>query len=63
MRRRCDVAHVLVNTAKGRIKDKNMRVRGQVGIAISDPDNPYRYLGIQGRVDGITDLDPGAGFS
>jgi PPOX class probable F420-dependent enzyme len=50
-----DGTHVLVNTAKGRLKDKNLRARSQVGIAISDPENPYRYLGIQGKVDVITE--------
>lgn len=50
-----DGTHVLVNTAKGRLKDKNMRARAQVGLAVHDPGNPYRYLGIQGRVVNITE--------
>jgi len=50
-----DGTHVLVNSAKGRLKDKNLRARKQVGLAISDPENPYRYLGIQGRVVDITE--------
>lgn len=41
---------VLVNTAKGRVKDRNMRNDARVAIEISDPANPYRYLSIQGRV-------------
>ncbi len=45
-----DGKHLLVNTAKGRVKDKNMRSRKQVAISIQDPDNPYRYLGVRGRV-------------
>lgn len=50
-----DGTHVIVNSAKGRLKDKNLRARSQVGLAISDPDNPYRYLGIQGKVVEITE--------
>jgi PPOX class probable F420-dependent enzyme len=45
-----DGAHVLINTAKGRVKAKNLAREPRVAIALSDPDNPYRYLGIQGKV-------------
>ena len=45
-----DGEFILVNTAKGRIKDLNMRSRPQVAIAIPDPENPYRYIQIRGRV-------------
>src|ERR1035438_3044762 len=38
-----DGTHILVDTAKGRVKDKNMRANPRVSLAISDPDNPYRY--------------------
>jgi PPOX class probable F420-dependent enzyme len=41
---------VVVNTAKGRQKDKNMRRDPRVALALIDPDNPYRYLEIRGRV-------------
>ena len=41
---------VIVNTAKGRQKDKNMRRDPRVALALIDPDNPYRYLEIRGRV-------------
>lgn len=50
-----DGSHVRVNSAKGRIKDKNMRRNGRVALAIQDPDNPYRYLAVRGRVEGITE--------
>jgi PPOX class probable F420-dependent enzyme len=46
---------VLVNTAKGRQKDKNVRRDPRVALAIIDPDNPYRYLEIRGRVVEITE--------
>jgi PPOX class probable F420-dependent enzyme len=41
---------IIVNTAKGRQKDKNVRRDPRVALAIIDPDNPYRYLEIRGRV-------------
>jgi PPOX class probable F420-dependent enzyme len=50
-----DGTHVLVNTAKGRVKTKNLEREPRVALSIADPDNPYRYLGIQGRVTGMTE--------
>ena len=46
---------VVVNTAKGRQKDRNMRRDPRVALAIIDPDNPYRYLEIRGRVAEISE--------
>src|SRR5215472_8427001 len=40
---------VIVNTAKGRQKDKNMRRDPRVALAIIDPENPYRYLETRAR--------------
>ena len=45
-----DDPHVLVNSASGRRKDKNMRERPQVALSIKDPENAYRYLEIRGRI-------------
>lgn len=50
-----DGTHVLVNSARGRRKDKNMEANPAVALSIQDPDNPYRYLEIRGRVDEITE--------
>jgi PPOX class probable F420-dependent enzyme len=50
-----DGTHVLVNTAKGRVKTRNLEREPRVALAISEPENPYRYLGIQGRVTEITE--------
>jgi PPOX class probable F420-dependent enzyme len=50
-----DGSHVLINTAKGRVKDKNMRRNKRVALAVADPDNPYRYLEVRGRIDDITE--------
>ena len=49
-----DGRHVLVNSAVGRKKDKNIRSNPNVSLAIMDPDNPYRYMEIRGRVTEIT---------
>ena len=43
-----DGEHVLVNAAKGRQKDLNMRARPRVAICMIDPDNTGRYLAIRG---------------
>ena len=50
-----DGSYVLVNSARGRQKDKNMKPNAKVSLAIMDPDNPYRYLEIRGTVDAITE--------
>ena len=45
-----DGTHVRFNTARGRVKDKNLQRSPKVALAIQDPDNPYRYIQIRGRV-------------
>lgn len=40
---------VVINTAKGRHQDKNIRDDARVALIITDPGNPYRYLEIRGR--------------
>lgn len=47
--------HILINTARGRLKDKNMTARPQVAICIPDPKDTYRYLLIRGVVDEVTE--------
>ena len=44
-----------MNSAVGRRKDKNIKRDPRVSIAIIDPDNPYRYLEIRGRVHQVTE--------
>ena len=41
---------VIVNTAKGRVKDRNMSANPNVAMRIADPENPYRYVQIRGKV-------------
>src|SRR3954469_7008418 len=50
-----DGTYVLINTAKGRVKAKNFAREPRVALSIADPDNAYRYLGIQGRVVEMTE--------
>jgi PPOX class probable F420-dependent enzyme len=38
------------NTAKGRVKARNLKVGSPLALAIMDPDEPYRYLQVRGRV-------------
>lgn len=50
-----DGKHVRINSAKGRVKDRNIRRDPRVSISLQDPANPYRYLEIRGRVVEITE--------
>lgn len=50
-----DGQYVLVNSARGRIKDRNMQERPTVAIQIPDPDNSDRYISVRGRVVEITE--------
>ena len=54
----CDLqdGYVLINTARGRQKDRNMKGDSHVSLAIADPDNPYRYLEVRGQAE---ELDAG----
>jgi PPOX class probable F420-dependent enzyme len=50
-----DGNYVLVNSARGRRKDKNIERNRAVALSIQDPDNPYRYLEVRGKVTDITE--------
>jgi PPOX class probable F420-dependent enzyme len=50
---------VRVNTAKGRVKARNLKAGAAVALAVIDPDNPYRYIQIRGRVRRVS--EEGAG--
>ncbi|WP_267642499.1 PPOX class F420-dependent oxidoreductase [Haloarchaeobius amylolyticus] len=47
--------HVLVNTARGRRKERNVRENPKVGIEMTDPDDPYRFLSVRGEVVAVTE--------
>jgi PPOX class probable F420-dependent enzyme len=50
-----DGTHVRFNSARGRVKDKNVRRDPRVSVSLLDPDNAYRYLEVRGRVVEITE--------
>jgi PPOX class probable F420-dependent enzyme len=49
---------IRVNTAKGRVKARVLKQGSPVALAIMDPENPYRYIQVRGRVRRV--LDEGA---
>ncbi|HEX4354976.1 MAG TPA: PPOX class F420-dependent oxidoreductase [Polyangiales bacterium] len=51
---------IVVNSAQGRLKDKNMRRDPRVAISVTDPDNPYAALNVRGKVTEITTKDADA---
>jgi PPOX class probable F420-dependent enzyme len=46
---------IRVNTAKGRVKARNMTEGSKVALSILDPDNGYRYIQIRGTVTKVTE--------
>lgn len=45
---------IWVNSAIGRRKEQNVRRDPRVAVTVIDPDQPYRYVEIRGRVREIT---------
>ena len=45
-----DGTHVIVNTARGRQKDKNMKPGAKVTVLSIDPDDDNRWIEIRGRI-------------
>ncbi|MFW5939829.1 MAG: pyridoxamine 5'-phosphate oxidase family protein [Halolamina sp.] len=46
-----DREYVLVNTARGRRKEKNVRQNPNVGLSVCDPADPYRYVAVRGEAE------------
>src|SRR5208282_5837787 len=46
---------VLFNTARGRVKDRNLKPGSKVALSIMDPDNGYRYVQIRGVIANVTE--------
>src|ERR1700688_2898414 len=44
-----------VNTARGRVKDRNMTKNALVALSIVDPDNPYAHLAVRGKIVSATE--------
>ena len=53
-----DGNNILVNTAEGRTKHKNVSRDPRIAISISDQNNPYNMVSIRGRV--IEQISEGA---
>ncbi|MFG2730404.1 PPOX class F420-dependent oxidoreductase [Streptomyces canus] len=52
-----DGDNLLVNSVRGRLKDRNLRARPQVSICVVDPENQYHYISIRGHVSDVVDED------
>ncbi len=46
---------VVFNTARGRVKDRNLKKGAKVALSVIDPDNPYRYVQVRGVVANVTE--------
>lgn len=45
---------LLVNTERGRRKERNVRNDPTVSVSMTDPDDPYRFLSVTGEVTDVT---------
>ncbi len=52
-----DEEHILISSAKGRVKDRNMRARPAVAVVIQDPKDVNRYIQVRGLVEEITEVN------
>ena len=50
-----DGSRIRINSAMGRVKDKNLRRTPAVALSIMDPENAYRYVQVKGRVAAVTE--------
>ena len=46
---------IRVNSAKGRVKSRNMKQGAPVAVSIIDPDNAYRHIQVRGKVANVTE--------
>jgi PPOX class probable F420-dependent enzyme len=46
---------IAFNTARGRVKDRNLKEGSRIALSIQDPDNPYRYVQVRGTVARVTE--------
>jgi PPOX class probable F420-dependent enzyme len=45
----------IVNTARGRVKEKNMKENSTVALSIVDPDNAYAHVAVRGKITRVTE--------
>jgi PPOX class probable F420-dependent enzyme len=56
-----DGEDIILNTAEGRTKANVLRLGSPVALSVLDPENPYRNLGLRGRVVEVISEEQGAG--
>ncbi|GAB4551325.1 MAG: hypothetical protein OHK0023_18130 [Anaerolineae bacterium] len=52
-----DGEHIIINTARGRQKDRNMKRDAKVTILVVDPQNQYHWAEARGVVAEVTEED------
>jgi PPOX class probable F420-dependent enzyme len=52
-----DGTYLELNSARGRLKDRNLRANGKVTLLLMNPKNPYHWISINGKVVDIIDED------
>lgn len=50
----CDDQYILINTAEGRQKPRNVERDPRIALSIHDQDNLYNYIQVRGRVVEVT---------
>jgi PPOX class probable F420-dependent enzyme len=53
-----DGEHILINTAEGRQKERNVRRDPRVAVNVVDPANAWRIAMVRGRVVDVTTAGP-----
>ena len=56
-----DGTHLRFTNTTTRQKHRNVTAEPRIAMSVNDPDQPYRYLEVRGRVERI-EPDPGAEF-
>lgn len=47
---------IVINTALGRAKARNVASDGRVAVSLTDPDDPYVVIAVRGTVTGFTTI-------
>jgi PPOX class probable F420-dependent enzyme len=50
-----DGTHIIINTARGRQKDRNMQPGSKVTLSVIDPQNPYHWAELRGTIESETE--------
>ena len=48
--------NIIINTALGRAKARNLASDPRVSVSLTDPDNPYTVIAVRGTVVGFTTI-------